>query len=297
MSAREPAWRMLCRELAGAVEEERGDGERAASYLLSPMGARVNRALLVGTISPAASLGKEESQPFLRASLSDPTGSVNVTAGSFQPRALSQLRSVAAPQRVLVVGKVNLYRGRDSTAYVSLRAEAIRPIDESEYREALAEAVDQGLTRLELTEAARAPSAAGPAVLGVVPLWRHGATVAAQRYPSVDLGPLREGLRRALDEAEGHSAPPAESPVTVRPIPAAPSRPAPSAAERAEESTFMEIVDRLSEEAVDGYADLKEAFALAAGLGMTSEHSEELLNRLEESGAIEEPIVGKLRRA
>lgn len=299
MSAREPAWRLLARELGAAVEEEKGLGDRAASYLVSPLGARINRALLVGSLTPPTSLGKEESQPFFRSALTDPTGSVNVTAGSFQPRALAQLRAVSVPTRALVVGKVTLYRGRDGTAYVSVRAEALRAVADADYRTAMAEAVADGLARLELTERLRSGRPATPPGAIVPASWLRGAQAAVSKYPTVDLGPFRDALRRALAEAMGRGpvAEETDGTVTVTRIDAARPRPPPSAAERAQESAFLDIIDRLAEESVDGYADLKEAFALAAGVGVSAGQSEELLNRLEESGAIEEPVVGKLRRA
>jgi DNA replicative helicase MCM subunit Mcm2 (Cdc46/Mcm family) len=71
----------------------------------------------------------------------------------------------------------------------------------------------------------------------------------------------------------------------------------PSAAERAEESAFLDVIDQLAEHSADGYADLNEVVRAAARTGVTSQRAEELLGRLEESGAVEEPIVGKLRRA
>ena len=53
MPRREPAWRVTTWELEAAVEEERGAGDRAASYLISPFGGRLNRVLVAGTLSPA----------------------------------------------------------------------------------------------------------------------------------------------------------------------------------------------------------------------------------------------------
>jgi len=70
-----------------------------------------------------------------------------------------------------------------------------------------------------------------------------------------------------------------------------------SAAEQAEASAFLDVIDGLAEGSVDGYADLREAVQVAAGRGVTAERAEELLNFLEEDGVLEEPIVGKLRRA
>ncbi|HUI38071.1 MAG TPA: hypothetical protein VLY85_00405, partial [Thermoplasmata archaeon] len=151
MSGREVAWRMLAHEYSQSVEEERATEERAASYVLSPLGARVNRVLLVGTLGPSEAIGRDAEAPFYRSRLDDPTGSITVTAGSFQPRAMEAIRTVSAPTEAMVVGKAHVFRGRDGTAYPSVRAESVRPVSAEEYRALLAEAVAQTLRRLALT--------------------------------------------------------------------------------------------------------------------------------------------------
>jgi hypothetical protein len=80
----------------------------------------------------------------------------------------------------------------------------------------------------------------------------------------------------------------------VAPPPAPPPR---TAGDRAQEAVFLDLVDELADGSDDGYADLKEAARLAAGRGIGADRVEEILNRLEEDGVLEEPIVGKLRRA
>ncbi len=317
MTGREPAWRVLAQEFDASVEEEKGVGERAASYLLSPLGARMNRVLVAGVLSAAETVGRDPENPFYRARLQDPTGTIRVTAGGFQPRAMAALREVGTPIPALVVGKVHLFRGRDGTAYASVRAEAVRPATAEEVRHHLADAVEQTADRIRLVEALRAePVGSDSPIAGFPAAWVRSAREARRRYPAVDpatfRGPLNGVLRTVTGEeplpavpvASLPAAPPpvptsstARAPATVtRALPPAPPR-APSAAERAEESAFLDVIDQLSEQSADGYADLKEVVRAAARTGVTSQRAEELLGRLEETGAVEEPIVGKLRRA
>jgi uncharacterized protein len=310
MSAREPAWRVLAQEFLAALEEEKGVGEKAASYLLSPLGARMNRVLLVGTLAAAESIGKEESQPFLRARLTDPTGTVTVTGGGFQPRALSALKRWTSPHLALVVGKAHLFRGRDGAGYGSVRAEAIRAISEEEFRAALLDAVEQTYERMALLERLRRDPADAPPTTEAPRAWVESVRAALGRYPSLDREVFRRGLESALSVASavpltGAPAPPATPPVRPAPggsarvtrTPPTVPRPAPTAQERAIEASFLDILDDLSENSADGYADLKEALERAAAHGLSESRAEELLNRLEETGVLEEPVVGKLRRA
>jgi len=187
VSGRETAWRVLALELNAATEEEKGTGEKSASYLLSPLGARMSRVLVAGTLAPAEPAGKPDGPPFLRARLADPTGTISVTAGSFQPRALAQLRAHQEPSLALVVGKVNLFRGRDGNGYVSVRAEGLHPISEHVYHEQLAETLGQTLQRLELVKRIASDATTDDAALrvdGHPAAWIRAARAAKARYPA-----------------------------------------------------------------------------------------------------------------
>ena len=310
MSGREPAWRVLAEEFDASHEEQKGVGERAASYLWSPLGARMNRVLVAGVLSPAESMGKDPENPFYRARLEDPTGSVTVTAGTFQPRAMAVLRERSAPGPAVVVGKVHLFRGRDGTAYPSVRAEAIRALEPVELRAFLADAADHTTQRVRLL----APNESGGAAAPPPPAaWREFAREARRRYPQVDAHRFLVGVEATERVARGETELPTPSPARVpRPEPTAapppsiarvtrtsppPPKGEPSASERAEESAFLDVVDQIAERSADGYAELPEVVRAAARMGVTSQRVEELLGRLEASGAIEEPIVGRLRRA
>ncbi|HXQ78744.1 MAG TPA: hypothetical protein VN819_00785 [Thermoplasmata archaeon] len=306
MSLREPAWRITARELESSLEEEKGEGERPATYLLSPFAARMNRVLMAGSLSPAESIGRDESQAFWRARLSDPTGAVAVTAGSFQPRAMAQLRAGSVPRPTVVVGKVHLFRGRDGVGYVSVRAEAVRSVGEADERAALADIVRQTFDRLDLLERVEKDPALSEETIrkeGIPVAWLRAARESRRRYPNVDRVAFRHDLKNAVRRVAGESGPSRATPsvptsvtVTRAPPPRAPP-PAPSAAERTEESLFLDQLDEVAEVSADGYADLKEVFSRVSSHGLVGERAEAILNRLEEEGVIEEPIVGKLRRA
>ena len=266
----------------------------------------MNRVLVAGTLSPAEPIGRDESQPFWRSRLTDPTGAVAVTAGSFQPRAMAQLRSSSSPRPAIVVGKVHLYRGRDGVGYVSVRAESVRFVPEADERSVLADIVRQTLDRLDLVERVeKGPAATDDALVadGAPRPWVKGAREALRRYPNVDRAGFRQELRSAVRRVAGDSGPvassigPSPSVTVTRAPPPRPAPPPPTAAERAEESAFLDQLDEIAEISADGYADLKELFGRVAAQGMTAEHAEAVLNRLEEEGVIEEPSVGKLRRA
>ncbi len=306
MARREPAWRVTAREIESSLEEERGTGERPVSYLLSPFGARMNRAIVAGTLTPAEPVGREDPPTFWRARLSDPTGAIAITAGGFQPKAMAQLRVAREPRPAIVVGKVHLYRGRDGVAYLSLRAESVRSVAEHDERAILADIVRQTLDRLDLVERLEKEPNVADQVLtreGVPSAWIRAARESLRRYPTVDRAAFRRELASAVRRVAGESgpvAPPEGSPsrVTItRAPPPAPPAPPPSAAEREEEAVFLSLLDEIAEVSIDGYADLKEVMSRLEAQGVVAGRAETVLNRLEEGGVVEEPIVGKLRRA
>ncbi len=303
MPGRELAWRVTARELESSLEEERGTGDRPVAHVLSPFGARMNRAVVAGTLTPPEPVGRDEPPTFWRSRLSDPTGSVAVTAGGFQPRAMAQLRAVREPRPSIVVGKVHLFRGRDSVAYVSLRAEAIRPAPEAEERALVADIVRQTLDRLDLVERLEQEPTITDATLrdaGAPSPWIRAAREALRRYPNVDRAAFRQELRAAVRHIGGETGPPRGSApaATVRVTPDPPPRrpTPPSETERSDESAFLALVDELAETSVDGYADLKDLVGRIALRGVRGDRAEAALTRLEEDGVLEEPIVGKLRR-
>ena len=304
MSLREPAWRVTTRELESSLEEARGTGDRAASYLLSPFGARMNRVLLAGSISAAEPIGREEPSTFWRSRLSDPLGTVAVTAGSFQPRAMAQLRAAPAGRPALVVGKVHLFRGRGGVGFVSVSAEVVRPVAEGDERATVAETVRQTLDRLDLLERIEHEPSVPDATLrsaGCPAGWIRAAREALRRYPEADRAGFREALAAAVRRVAGGGVAPAPAAATAGLTvtvdrPTAP-RVEPTAFDRADEAAFLDLVDEAAEGSADGYADVRELLRRLADRGVRTDRAEAVLGRLEEGGVLEEPVVGKLRRA
>jgi uncharacterized protein len=312
MTGRELAWRVLASEVQSASAEERGSGEKSPSYLISPLGARMNRVLMTGTITPTEAAGPGPGAGFARARLTDPTGVLPVTAGSYQPQGKADLERLTGPAQVLVVGKVTRYRGGSLAPVVSVRAETVLPVADNDYRTLTAEAANQTLARLELVQRLRGPTPPSGSELlqaSIPPSWVRGALASVERYPTLDPAPYYEGLRAVLIalRAAPTSEPVVPAPAyategpsevlrVVRPrgVPVAPS---PPPGLKALEGRLLEILDELAEQSADGYADMDELAERAARHGLEGERMEELLNYLAENGTLEEPLVGKFRRA
>lgn len=131
--AREPALRLFAAEFNDAQHETRGEGERAPSYVITPLGARINRMLAVGVLTANEPTGEDGSMR--RAQITDPTGVFHVYAGQYQPEALEVLEELEPPAIVAIVGKARTYSPEEGTVYTSIRPETIHPVT-SEDRDA-----------------------------------------------------------------------------------------------------------------------------------------------------------------
>ena len=118
---REVAWRLFAGEYNDATLQVEGTGERAPSYVIKPLGAKVNRIFVVGVITDVENVGTDM-QPMWRARVSDPTGTFHVYAGQYQPEAAAALSQLKPPVFGAIVGKSRsrLARGASSnmTAWV-----------------------------------------------------------------------------------------------------------------------------------------------------------------------------------
>src|SRR5438445_4766862 len=127
---REVAWRLFASEYNDASLELDGGGERAPSYVVTPLGAKVNRVFVVGVITDVENVGSD-AQPMWRARISDPTGTFHVYAGQYQPEAAGTLSKLNPPVFGAIVGKSRIYSPQPGTTYTSIRPETIKAVDET----------------------------------------------------------------------------------------------------------------------------------------------------------------------
>ena len=126
---REVAQRTFAREFNAATHTfSESDDDRAPVYVLLPTGAKANRVFIVGTLTETTDVGSEEE--YWQGRIVDPTGTVFVYAGQYQPEATSMLRDTEPPAFVAVVGKPRTYETDDGTVNVSLRPEHVTIVDE-----------------------------------------------------------------------------------------------------------------------------------------------------------------------
>jgi len=124
---RETAWRVFAGELNDSTFEIKGEGEKAPSYIVTPLGAKINRLFVIGVLTDVESIS--EGGDLVRAHISDPTGVFTLYSGSYQQDVTNALTSIEVPAFVAVVGKVRTYSPEEGVLYVSVRPENVMEVN------------------------------------------------------------------------------------------------------------------------------------------------------------------------
>ena len=294
---REVAWRLFAGEYNDANLEVEGTGERAPSYVVTPLGAKVNRIFVVGVITDVENVGTDM-QPMWRARVSDPTGTFHVYAGQYQPEAAAALSKLKPPVFGAIVGKSRVYSPDPGTVYTSIRPEVIKAVDERVRDFWILEACRSLRRRLDaMSEAQKMDplTKEGLARIGVKEALADGIVQAAGHYGKADLSRytamLAEALRYLLPEYQENRPPESEPTVTE---PTRPPEPKEPEEPTADEDRVLEVITALDK---DGKGAPWEGILDAAGkAGVSKDKLEESINSLLDKGLIYEPILGRMKK-
>jgi len=123
---RETAWRVFAGEYNDSTVEIKGEGDMAPSYIVTPLGAKINRMFIIGVLTDVENIS--EGGDLVRAHISDPTGVFTLYSGSYQKDITDALSNIEVPAFVAVVGKVRTYTPEEGTLFVSVRPEKIMEV-------------------------------------------------------------------------------------------------------------------------------------------------------------------------
>lgn len=309
VNKREVAHRLFaCEFNASRVEVKEGTDERAPSYVVSPLGAKVNRIFFVGVLTEVESVG--ESGDLQRARISDPTGLVTVYAGKYQPGASAALGEIQPPAYVAVVGKARTYEPEPGKVLVSVRPESITVVDEYVRDHWLLETARLTKRRVEAMRTAATLGEATAESLEKAGVPKHlvdGVLLARQRYEGdVDLTFFERNATdavRSVVEGEAFAPPPVVQAVAATGgTTTAVAAPRPTVAAKpkgpgeAVEKTVLEIIQQLAAKDEKG-AQWDLIVSLGEKAKVTEDQVEEALNSLMDKGVVYEPILGRLKLA
>lgn len=306
MNQREVAWRVFAEEFNSSVLEHAGEGEKPVSYVITPLGARINRMLVVGVVTDIEDIG-EEGKPRYRAKVTDPTGTFYVSAGEYQPEAAMALSKMSPPAFAAVVGKSRAYEPEPGVKYLSIRPERIIEVDADTRDYWVLEAAKSTLARIEAVEDGTKmsqPSAGALMKLGHPENLADGVVRAMEFYKDIDLDRFRntvaDALRSILPEGRGRARP------EPRPVPARRPMQEKEEPETKEEEMHEVEVDSDEEDAVLKIIESLDAgprgakwdavVEAAAKKKIDKVRLEEIVADLLDKGEIYEPELGMMKR-
>jgi len=196
---REPAWRVFAAEYNDATLEIKGSGEKVPSYVVTPLGGKVNRVFITGVLTDVENVS--EGGEYLRAHVSDPTGVFTVYSGQYQQEATTKLQAIEVPAFVAVIGKVRTFTPEEGTLYVSVRPEFVREVNAEARDRWIIETCQQTKQRIQaMTEAMRMtqPNVYDLRKLGYSKALSEGVVAAVKRYGSLDAGKYATLIRESL---------------------------------------------------------------------------------------------------
>ena len=298
--ARQSAVRLFAQEYRDASLTEEGSGEYDPSFVITKIGAKINRALVCGVID-RMERREGDSGPNYSGHVRDPTGSYLFSVASFQPELHPDFEELLARfesgDRFLLalVGKARWFETEDGGMFTSLRAEEFTVIDRECYTNWLVETAEATLRRID-AHSASLEADLTPAALEAAGVPRDlvdGLILARGHYGDFDPEGYRVGVLQALSMATGRTSlmePPQPTATTLEDtVSQAPKSSEPAAEPGDAIELILETVrSRDTGEGVE-YNDL--VTALVHG-GHSRESAEDAIDQARDQGEVMEPRFG-----
>ena len=298
--ARQPAHLLLASEFGSATLNEKGSGEYDPSFVITKLGAKVNRIVAAGLLERLELRETSNGSSLYQGQLRDPTGLHYFSVGEYNSEMMQELAHQwterlddGEPLLVMMTSKTRWYQTDEGAVYTSLRPEEACVVSREIYAnwlldacEATIEPMNQFTSSLEVEPTLDAYGRAGlPASL----------LAARNHYGEVDLEPFKLNLMQALDIAEGRI----EAATTPPPMMSLPEGDegadgsAPAGGEDVQ-AFLLQVIGHLDQgEGVTFDTLLKNAVAR----GFVREVAEAKLDDMLDSGTLEEPRFGWFRLA
>ena len=298
--ARQSAVRLFAQEYRDASLTEEGSGEYDPSFVITKIGAKINRALVCGVID-RMERREGDSGPNYSGHVRDPTGNYLFSVASFQPELHPDFEELLARfesgDRFLLalVGKARWFETEDGGMFTSLRAEEFTVIDRECYTNWLVETAEATLRRIDAhsTSLEADPTPAALEAAGVPRDLVDGLILARGHYGDFDPEGYRVGVLQALSMATGRTSlmePPQPTATTLEETASQVPESSEPAAEPGDaiELILETVRSRDTGEGVE-YNDL--VTALVHG-GHSRESAEDAIDLARDQGEVMEPRFG-----
>lgn len=297
---RQPAWHMLASEFSEATLNEKGSGEYDPSFVITKLGAKVNRVIVAGLLERLEVRETSNGSTLYQGQMRDPSGLHYFSVGDYASESMRELTlslvektETGEPVLLLMTAKARWYQTDEGAVYTSLRPEEACEIDAKTYALWLTRASEGTLQRMKIhnDSLSAEPTTEGLKASGVPEHMVEGLLLSRNHYGEFDTESYTLNVMQALDIAEGRME--------------AASQPAPppqtrldgddSSAESDEDDvkeTLVAIIGQLDQG--DG-VDFETVLTNAGARGIDRQLAESKLDELSNEGTLHEPRFGWFR--
>ena len=210
-SRRQTATRLFAREFYESSLPDGGQGEYDPRYIVTKLGARVNRMFVAGVIERLERRDTERG-PMFSGAVRDPTGLHLWSVGSFRPELHIEMEELVARfergDRFLMacIGKSNHYTTEDGGFRCRMQMEDYAIIDREVYATWLVDTANHTMRRIDALGKAQSAETSDSNALrdaGVPADLIDGLGLAMNHYGDWDAEGYKVGVLQALSAAEG----------------------------------------------------------------------------------------------
>jgi len=298
---RQPALPLLASEFGESTLHQQGSGEYDPLFLITKLGAKVNRVIVAGLIERLEPRETANGATIWQGQLRDPSGLHYFSVGDYAPESMREL-IIQLSQRIddgetimlMMTAKARYFQNDEGAVFTSLRPEEAAVISRTAYRQWLIKAARSMLGRIDAHEKSitSEKSIDGLATAGIPENMIEGILLASEHYGEIDLESYRLNILQTLDIAEDKAI------ITTPPVSSANQQSL--SVENEEEDatteeggeinqTILDLIKRLDKgEGVDFDSILNNA----AARGFDRDSAESALDDLSDDGEIHEPRFG-----
>ncbi len=299
---RQPAWHMLASEFSEATLNEKGSGEYDPSFVITKLGAKVNRVVVAGLLERLEVRETSNGSTLYQGQMRDPSGLHYFSVGDYASESMRELTlslvektEVGEPVLLLMVAKSRWYQTDEGAVYTSLRPEEACEIDAQQYALWLTQTCEDTLQRMKyFTDSLSAePTREGLLAAEIPEYMVDGLIVSRNHYGEIDTENYTLNIMQALDIAEGRMEA-ASQPVAAPTAPVSESGDAEveSGGDSEVKDSILSIIEQLDQG--DG-VDFETVLTNAVARGFDRSVAEEKLDELSNEGTLHEPRFGWFR--
>ncbi len=298
---RQPAIAILASEFGESTLNEKGSGEFDPSFVITKLGARVNRVIVAGLLERIETREVSNGSIIYQGQIRDPSGLNYFSVGDYVSDSVKEMTiqlssklESGEPVLLMMIAKTRLYQTDEGAIYTSLRPEEMSIIDAQRYALWLAKTCDSMMDRMSnyVNSLDYEPNIESFNKLEIPYTDKLGLIAARNHYGELDLEHYRLNVMQALDISEGKLE--------------AATKPAPIRSESNLESNISEdskSKDDIGEAVLDiiksldqgDGVDFETIIVNAEARGFQRTETEEKIETLSDEGTIHEPAFSWFR--